>query len=132
MTTPVELLGIYLHLARASAQRRRPSVCDRFLVLAACVAQRIGLSRIAETCRQRVLAHNPHHLIGHWPSVADALEDPDFLVFLRRLQRRYPLERAERLLENLGICYERERAVYYSDEEYAAALLGIPPEEGAS
>jgi mRNA-degrading endonuclease YafQ of YafQ-DinJ toxin-antitoxin module len=124
--TAVDVLGMYLHLARASAMRRRYDVKDRFLVLAACLADQMNLSRIAEECRRRVLAHNRHHILGRWPSVRDARHDPDFLVFLRRLERRYPLERVELLLEKLGIHWRNERAAYFSDEEYAASLLGPP------
>jgi hypothetical protein len=43
---------------------------------------------------------------------------------LRTVHRRYPQEKAERMLSNLGIEMAHERQVYYSDEEYAAALMG--------
>ena len=68
-------------------------------------------------------------MIGRWESVAEALEDADFLSVLRSIQRRYPQEKAERLLANLGIERGRERDAYYDDEEYAAALLGTTPGE---
>ena len=68
-------------------------------------------------------------MIGRWESVAEALEDADFLSVLRSIQRRYPQEKAERLLANLGIERGRERDVYYDDEEYAAALLGTTRDE---
>lgn len=64
-------------------------------------------------------------MIGRWPTLETALEDEDFAHFLRHLQRRYPPERAERMLASLGIERAQERAAYYSDEEYAAALLGV-------
>ncbi len=125
MTAPGDLLGIYLHLARASAARQRQEVRDKFLVLAGVLASKLALPRIADKCRADVLAHNPHHLIRRWPDFATACEDSDFLHFLKQLQRRYPLEKAERLLDSLGIECAGERAAYYSDEEYAAALLGL-------
>jgi hypothetical protein len=59
----------------------------------------------------------------------EALEDPDFLSILKSIQRRYPQEKAERLLASLGIERGRERDAYYDDEEYAAALLGTTPAE---
>ncbi len=57
-----------------------------------------------------------------------ALADDEFLCLLKQLQRRYPQEKAERLLQSLGIELGGERATYYSDFEYAAALLGTTPE----
>lgn len=128
MSAPIDLLGVYLHLARASELRRRPHVRDRLLIIAGTIAARMHLPRVSAYCRHRVLQHNPHHLIGHWESCEEALEDPDFLVFLRQLQRRYPQEKAERMLSSLGIEMARERAVYYSDEEYAVSLLGADTE----
>ena len=75
------------------------------------------------------LAHNPRHLIGRWPTIDTALSDADFLCFLKQLQRRYPQERAERLLQSLGIELAQERNAYFSDYEYAAALLGTTPDD---
>jgi hypothetical protein len=127
MSKPGQILGVYLHLARASALRQRPHARDRFLILAGALAASLQLARIADHCRREVLAHNPHHLIRRWNTLAEALEDQDFVVFWRQLQRRYPLEKAERMLAELGIDVAREHATYYNDDEYAAALLGLPP-----
>jgi hypothetical protein len=129
MSEPIEILALYLHLATASEQRRRPHVRDRLLVIAATIAARCKLTRIAEHCKSKILAHNPHHLIGRWKSVEVALEDSDFLHLLRSVQRQYPQEKAERLLETLGVERGSERDAYYSDEEFAAALLGVSLEE---
>jgi hypothetical protein len=127
MSAAVDLLGVYLHLATASQRRRRLHVRDRLLVLAGALAAKLNLARVAAYCRHLVLEHNPQHLVRRWPTMADALEDADFLHFLRHLQRRYPPEKAERLLDSLGIERGSERAAYYTDEEYAAALLGTSP-----
>jgi hypothetical protein len=124
MSPPLELLGIYLHLSRASQQRGQKIKRDRFLVLSAGIASRLELTRIAAYCRKLVLEHNPGHMLRHWPSVEEAMTDADFLNFCRILQRRYPRERAEQLLFDLGINSEGERKAYFTDEEYAAALLG--------
>jgi hypothetical protein len=124
MFVSIDLLGVYLHLARASVLRRRPQAADRFLILAGGVASWLHLPRVAAYCRWRVLEHNPHHLLGHWGSFEEALVDEDFLHFFRQLQRRYPQEKAERMLSTLEIEMAREREAYYSDEEYAASLLG--------
>jgi hypothetical protein len=109
MSEPIDILALYLHLATASEQRRRPHVRDRLLVIAATIAARCNLTRIAEHCKSKILEHNPHHLIGRWESVEVALEDSDFLHLLRSVQRQYPQEKAERLLETLGVERGSER-----------------------
>lgn len=124
MRRPIEVLGIYLHLVRASGHRRRPHVRDRLLLVSAEMAERQKLPRIAALCRHQILQHNAHHLIGHWPTVGEALQQPEFQQLLRQVRRRYPLERAEQLLVMLGIELGQERETYFSDEEYAAGLLG--------
>lgn len=125
MSDHVDHLAVYLHLARASELRRRLHVRDRLLVLAAVIAARSGLSRIAAYCRQRILEHNPQHLIRRWETVWHAAGDPEFVHFLRHIERRYPMESAEGMLNSLGVELGRERATYYTDEEYAASLLGV-------
>lgn len=122
-------LGVFLHLAQAWNRRRRPLMRDRMLVLAGALASEIGLSSVAEYCRYHVLQHNPHHLIRRWPTLMAALEDEDFQSFLKQVRRRYPAEKAERILDNLGLTMARERDAYYSDSEYAAAILGMTPAE---
>ena len=122
-------LAMYIHLARASEARKRLHVRDRLLIIAAVLAARNGLPRIAAYCRQRILAHNPHHLIKRWDTVFQAAGDPEFVHFLRHIERRYPPEKAEGMMESLGLELGRERETYYSDEEYAAALLGVSEDE---
>lgn len=124
MSQPVETLGLYLHLARASGLRRRPLVRDQLLIIAATGAALLGLPRIAAHCRRLILDHNPKHLIRRWSSLDEALGDSDFLQFLKQVQRRYPQEKAERMRDELGIVQASERDAYYTDEEYAAAILG--------
>ena len=63
MSRPVDVLGLYLHLARASLQRRRPHVSDRLLVIAGAVAAQMQLPKIAAYCRYKILKHNPRHLV---------------------------------------------------------------------
>lgn len=129
MSRPIDLLGLYLHLARASEQRLRPLVRDKLLLLAGMIAARMELFHVAALCRQRILEHNPGHMVRRWPTFGAALEDEDFLHLLKQAQRRYPLEKAERMLVTLGIDMAHEREAYYSDNEYAAALLGTTPAE---
>jgi hypothetical protein len=123
MTPPVELLGSYLHLARAAELRRQPLVRDRVLVLAAVIAAQIDLAPIAGACRERILRHNPGHMLSRWPAVAAALAEEDFQSLVNQLSTRYGPERVEQMVAQLGIERGNERAVYASDGEYAAALL---------
>jgi hypothetical protein len=125
MISPVDLLGMYLHLARAAAQRQRPLVRDRLLVLAAALAADLQLPAVAACCRARILEHNRGHLLNRWDTVAEAAESEDFSALRSQLVKRYSPERAEQLLQSLRIEWRSERAAYYSDEEYAAALLGL-------
>lgn len=125
---PIELLGIYLHLARASEKRKRPYVRGRLLVLAGALAAHMRLPRIAALCRQIVLAENPNHLLARWPSLGQAYQQPEFQTLLQQLQHHYSPEYSERLLHNLGMQADGERTAYFSDEEYAASLLGTSPQ----
>jgi len=127
MTSTDRTLGMYLHLARASQLRRQPLVHDRMLVLAGVAAAEMGLSEISAECRSRVLAHNHQHLIGNWPTLDLALEDDRFQAYIRQLRRRYSPEKAEHLLQSLGVEWVNERAAYYTDQEYATALLAATP-----
>jgi hypothetical protein len=122
-------LGVYLHLAQASLRRRRPYVRDRLLLLAGVTAANMQLDPVAAYCRRMILQHNPQHVVGHWPSLGQALVDDEFLTLLRQVRRKYPPEKAERMLDSLGLQMGREREAYYSDLEYAAAILGVKPGE---
>lgn len=121
-------LGVYLHLARASHQRMQPMVRDKLLVLAGVEAQTLGLDPISALCRHKVLAHNARHLVRRWPTLSAALADERFQTYLKQLRRRYSREKTEHMLDSLGIELGRERALYASDLEYAAALLDTEPE----
>jgi len=123
VTVDIDLLAIYLHLAWAAARRRRPLVRDRLLVLAGVVAIRLDLPEVAAYCRQKILEHNPAHLVRRWPSLEAALQHADFQSLLQRIGRRYPRERAEQMIDSLGLVRGRERDTYQGDLEYAAALL---------
>ena len=129
MTPPIDLLASYLHLARAAELRRQSLVRDRVLVLAAVIAAQIDLAPIAAACREQILAHNPGHVIGRWPTVGAALGEEDFQTLVNQLSTRYGPERVETLVERLGIERANERAAYASDGEFAAALLRLDWED---
>lgn len=125
MSQPVDILAVYLHLAKASQQRQRPHVRDKLLVISGSIAARMEWKKIDIYCRYEILQHNPGHMVRRWPSFVVALEDSDFLHLLKQQQRRYPFEKAEQMLVDLGIEPEQARAMHDSDEEYLAALLDI-------
>jgi hypothetical protein len=127
MAEPHRLLGVYLHLARASELRLQPMVRDKLLVLAGVQAESMGLAPIAALCRHKVLAHNGRHMLRRWPTLEVALDDERFQIYLKQLLRRYSNEKAEHMLHSLGIELGRERDLYANDLEYAAALIDTQP-----
>ena len=125
-------LALYLHLARASELRRRPLVRDRLLVIAAAAATRVDLPRIAALCRSKILSHNAGHMFRRWETVEAAMETDDFDLYLKQMERRFPPEKAEQMLQSLGVDISGERDVYYDDEEYAASIWGLSPSDLAN
>ena len=63
------VLGMYLHLARASKLRQQPLVRAKLLVLAGVQAEAMGLDEISALCRHRILSQNPRHLVRRWPTM---------------------------------------------------------------
>ena len=129
MPEPDRTLGIYLHLSRASHLRQQPMIRDKLLVLAGVQSEEMGLEQISALCRHKILSHNSRHLVGQWPTFAAAIGDEQFQSYLKQLRRRYSAEKTEHMLDALGIELGRERDAYFSDLEYAAALLDTKPEE---
>lgn len=130
MREPIQLLGIYLHLARNTDQRQQLLQRDKVLVMCGMLAAQMNLPSVDRYCRAQILRHNPGHMVRRWPSFAIALHDADFQHFLKQIQRRYSLETAERMTAELGIeIGSGEREAYYTDEEYAAAILGTSVQE---
>ncbi len=125
MPGTIHELATFLHLAQTFWRQKKMSDRDRLLVLGGSLASESGLSRIAAYCRQLVLQNNHGHMIRRWDSFAQALGDEDFMHFLRQLRRRFPLEKAESILSSFDIQLANERATYFTDEEYAAAILGV-------
>lgn len=122
------MLGLYLHLVRASRLRQQPMVRDKMLILASVQAQEMGLEPIADLCRHKILSHNAHHIVGQWPTVSAAVTNTEFQAYLKQLRRRYSPEKIEHMAHSLGLELGRERQTYESDLEYAAALLDTRPE----
>lgn len=129
MAEPKELIGLYLHLARAAEKRQKHLERDKLLVLGGACASEMGLEQVAGYCRHKILQNNPGHLLRKYDSFADALGQEEFESYLNSLFRHYPLEKAEYMLESLGIDRSNEREAYFDDLEYAASLLGLSADE---
>jgi hypothetical protein len=125
MAFDIRHLAIYLHLARASELRQRMLVRDRLLVIAGSMSHAGALPRIAALCRTKILDHNANHMVRRWETFAAMSADDQFQPFLTQLQRKYPIEKAEQMLQSLGVQLANERDAYYSDEEYAASIWGL-------
>lgn len=122
MSNPDLAMIQYLELAKLSQARRQFAGCDRFLILAAVAACRAGFLDVAETCRERVLKHNPHHLLGQWDSVPEALRSGDVAALHHQLERFCSVEKAESLLSGLNADVTLEDSV--SARDFAWRQLG--------
>jgi hypothetical protein len=63
-------------------------------------------------------------VLDRWPTLGEGLGEEELASLVTQLARRYGPEQAEQLCVQLGIERGAERSAYYSDGEYAAALLG--------
>ncbi len=93
----------YVKLADVSQRKQQLIGRDKLLVLATAAACRAGWLEVGERCRQLVLEHNPAHLIGTFPTAADALRSADFTPLVNQLERMCNYERAEFLVTELGM-----------------------------
>jgi hypothetical protein len=125
---PAEPLAVYLHLARASAVRQRPLVRDRFLLLAAGEADRLGLGTLAEQCRLIIVEHNRGHLLARWGTYRAAATEPDFQDLLRRTVRQYSAEKSEHMLRSLGIELADDEVEQLVTDDHATAFLETFPD----
>jgi hypothetical protein len=93
----------YVRLADVSQRKQQLIGRDKLLVLAAAAACRAGWIDVGQRCRELVLDHNPAHLIGSYPTAADAVRSSEFTPLLNRLERMCGYERAEFLVSELGL-----------------------------
>ena len=89
---------VYTRLAVISQSRGQLLPRDRFLLIAGAEALKAGFPPVAERCRALILEHNKAHLVGRFPSFAQALSDAGFQRLLDRTEQNCPLEKAEFLL----------------------------------
>src|SRR5262245_13487230 len=115
----------FVKLAGVSQSREQLGPRDKFLVLAGVAAARGIHPAVAHRCRELLLAHNPAHLLKRYETLEAALQDEEFLVFLRQHARFCSYEKAEHLLSQLDISTELPKiSAKLSAEEYALLLLG--------
>src|SRR5580704_19097410 len=117
----------YVKLADVSQQKHQLIGRDKLLVLATAAACRAGWIDVGERCRQLVLEHNPAHLIGTYPTVADAIRSADFTPLLNQLERMCGYERAEFMVSELGLEAEPKEDNQNAGR-IALSLLGRSPE----
>ena len=96
-------LWAYLQLAYVSHQKGQFIGRDKFLIMAGIAACNAGWSDLAEECRLRVMENNASHLIGKYESFVAAMRDDDFHKFAKQFDRFCSFEKAEHLLNELGI-----------------------------
>lgn len=92
----------YCELAAISATRMQQPACEQFLMLAGAAACRAGWLEVAEAARARLLALNPHLLLGKFSTFPAALRDPEFQRVVRRKELGCSFETAEHLLMQIG------------------------------
>ena len=100
------LAVLYLQLAEVAAHRGPTSTRDRLLLLAGRHATHAGWEPESTTCRELVLASNPHHVIGRHATFSDALQSDDYLALDRQLERQCPQEKAEHLAQRQHVDIE--------------------------
>ena len=121
-------LVLYLRLAQAFRNRLQMPDRDRALVLAGCYGSLLQLRPISAFCRKLILQNNHGHMLRKWSSFDEALEDPDFGVFLKQLRRKLSVEKAEGLLSGFDYKCDVLRDDYNSELGYAAAVMGVDEE----
>ncbi len=128
------LLLTYLQLAQASERRRQPLIRDKLLLLVGVAALELDWDEISASCRERILQHNPRHMIRRWPDLATAVRAERFRAHLKQLKRKYSPEKAEHMLAALGLTLDDEPIAGPRLRERAAELVeSLTPElDGAT
>ena len=125
MLEPFQELILYLRVAQAFKNRLQMSDRDRALVLAGTCASVLNMDSIANFCQKLVLQNNQGHMLRKYKTFADALEDPDFGVFLKQVRRKLMPEQAESQLMTLGYECDVRPGDYETKQEFAAAVMGV-------
>lgn len=92
---------VFRELASSFAQQGQDQLRDRFLVLAADAAREFNRADEAEVLRQRLLEHNPHHLLKPFASFEEAMQSEDVRSYVEGLRKKYPFDDSEQLLAEM-------------------------------
>ncbi len=125
---PFDELILYLRVAQAFKNGLQMSNRDRALVLAGTCATLLQMTPIADFCRQLVLQNNHGHMLRKYENFEAATLDPDFGVFLKQVRRKLSPEAAEAQLISLGYHCDVRPTDYPTQNEYAAAVMGVDAE----
>lgn len=125
---PKRELILFLRLSQAFKKRRQMSDRDRALVIGGTCAALMQMKSIASFCRAMILQNNRGHMIGKWETFSDAIEDGDFQTLLRQVRKKLPEDKAHELLEELEYECEVRKESCKTNEEFAAAVLGVDVE----
>lgn len=112
----------FVKLAGVAQDRGQFPPRDKFLLLAGAAACEAGFPDLGDQCRDLVLRHNPQHLVGGYPTLADALCDADYAHFHAQLLRFCSYEQGEHLLNQQGLATGLP-APTVSSRDYALLLL---------
>jgi len=93
----------YAQLAWLSHEKRQALARDRFLVQAGACACEAGWPDVAEECYRLITQFAPQHQVARFTSFVDAMKSADFRQLVTALSRKCPYERAEHMLQELGI-----------------------------
>jgi hypothetical protein len=102
MPSTDQTVRVYRELAENYGRQGQTQMRDRFLFLAADAAFSAGQPDEADNLRNRLLQHNPHHLLKPFNSFSDAMKSVDIRNYLAALKRSHPFEQAEHHLETMG------------------------------
>lgn len=125
MIEPRKELILFLRLAQAFRDRRKMSDRDRALVIAGTCASLLQLKTVANFCRALILQNNHGHMMKRWPTFTEAVEDQDFVVFLKNVRRKLSPEIAESKLVELEYECTVRKSDHRTNEEFAAAVMGV-------
>ena len=112
----------FMKLAGVAQDRAQLLPRDKFLLLAGAAACEAGFPEVGDRCRELVIAHNPRHLVGTYPTLADALCDEEYAQFHAQLLRFCSYEQGEHLLNQQGLATGLP-APTVSPRDYALLLL---------
>ncbi len=98
---------------------------DRALVIAGTCAALMQMKSIETFCRALILQNNRGHMIGRWQSFSEAIEDGDYQTLLRHVRKKLSEEKARELLAEMEYQCEVRKEQCRTNEEFAAAVLGV-------